>query len=106
MPNVLNPRDIVSRPDNMDETELHTYVAHVSLYKCNYFCYRFLQVVFANLHQKTPKICNCDWLLPCLILSFDPAHWCIPLQNCFHNRKTVSLKSKTEILKIPEISDV
>ena len=25
MPNVLSPRDLVSRPDNMDETVLHTY---------------------------------------------------------------------------------
>ena len=24
VPNVLSPRDIVSRPDNMDETVLHT----------------------------------------------------------------------------------
>ena len=24
MPNVLSPRDLVSRPDNMDETVLHT----------------------------------------------------------------------------------
>ena len=24
MPNVLNPRDLVSRPDNIDETVLHT----------------------------------------------------------------------------------
>ena len=23
VPNVLSPRDLVSRPDNMDETELH-----------------------------------------------------------------------------------
>ena len=25
MPNVLSPRDLVSRPDNMDETALQTY---------------------------------------------------------------------------------
>ena len=25
VPNVLSPRDIVSRPDNMDETVLHTH---------------------------------------------------------------------------------
>ena len=25
VPNVLSPRDLVSRPDNMDETVLHTY---------------------------------------------------------------------------------
>ena len=29
MPNVLSPRDLVSRPDSMDETVLHTPV-----YKC------------------------------------------------------------------------
>ena len=26
VPNVLGPRDIVSRPDNMDETVPHTYI--------------------------------------------------------------------------------
>ena len=26
VPNVLSPRDLVSRPDNMDETVLHTQV--------------------------------------------------------------------------------
>ena len=26
VPNVLTPRDLVSRPDNMDETVLHTIV--------------------------------------------------------------------------------
>ena len=26
VPNVLSPRDLVSRPDNMDETVLHTYL--------------------------------------------------------------------------------
>ena len=25
VPNVLSPMDLVSRPDNMDETVLHTY---------------------------------------------------------------------------------
>ena len=25
VPNVLSPRDLVSRPDNMDETVLHTF---------------------------------------------------------------------------------
>ena len=25
MPNVLSPRDLVFRPDNMDETEAHTH---------------------------------------------------------------------------------
>ena len=25
VPNVLSPRDLVSRPDNMDETVSHTY---------------------------------------------------------------------------------
>ena len=25
VPNVLSPRDLVSRPDNMDKTVLHTY---------------------------------------------------------------------------------
>ena len=25
VPNVISPRDLVSRPDNMDKTVLHTY---------------------------------------------------------------------------------
>ena len=30
MPNVLRPRDLVSRPDNMDGTVLHTYILILS----------------------------------------------------------------------------
>ena len=26
MPNMLSPRDLVSRPDNMDKTALHTFI--------------------------------------------------------------------------------
>ena len=29
MPNVLSPRDRVSRPDNMDETVLHTHYTKI-----------------------------------------------------------------------------
>ena len=29
VPNVLGPRDLVSRPDNMDETVLHTYLFYL-----------------------------------------------------------------------------
>ena len=29
MPNVLSPRDLVFRPDNMDETVPHTHTHHV-----------------------------------------------------------------------------
>ena len=35
VPNVLSPRDLVSRPDNMDETVLHTYFPTISF--CGYF---------------------------------------------------------------------
>ena len=31
MPNVLSPRDLVSRPDNMDETVLHNYCQNVMM---------------------------------------------------------------------------
>ena len=33
--------------------------------------------VFAEVQKtpKTPKSCNCDLLLPCLILSFSPSYW-------------------------------
>ena len=48
MPNVLSPRDLVSRPDNMDETVLHMYQSskthfflllfnHTTLYLCHTF---------------------------------------------------------------------
>ena len=30
VPNVLSPRDLVFRPDNMDETVPHTFVLHIS----------------------------------------------------------------------------
>ena len=29
VPNVLSPRDLVFRPDNMDETVPHTFVLHI-----------------------------------------------------------------------------
>ena len=32
MPNVLSPRDLVSKPDNMDETVLHTLFINYSFY--------------------------------------------------------------------------
>ena len=37
VPNVLSPRDLVSRPDNMDETEPHTLCLQLGLIKtvCN-----------------------------------------------------------------------
>ena len=31
MPNVFSPRDLVSRPDNMDETVLHTHLSFLAL---------------------------------------------------------------------------
>ena len=37
--------------------------------------------------------------------SFVPSRRCIALQKCTHNRTGVSLKSKTDFLKIPEICD-
>ena len=30
VPNVLSPRDLVSRPDNMDETVPHTHVSYMT----------------------------------------------------------------------------
>ena len=53
-----------------------------------------------------PKICNCDCLLPCLDLSCIPSYWCISLHKRIYNRNAVSLKSKTDFLKIPEICDI
>ena len=34
VPNVLSPRDLVSRPDNMDQTVLHTYTESLSCKIC------------------------------------------------------------------------
>ena len=44
MPNVLRPRDIVSRPDNMGETVLHTDE------KRGYF------FIFTWVHVRTPTV--------------------------------------------------
>ena len=37
VPNVLSPRNLVSKPDNMDETVLHTYFLH--------FCSGFVEFI-------------------------------------------------------------
>ena len=39
VPNVLSPRDLAFRPDNMDETVPHTGPAHSSLRKHAYAIY-------------------------------------------------------------------
>ena len=36
VPNVLSPRDLVSRPDNMDETVLHTKKTIEQIYRNRY----------------------------------------------------------------------
>ena len=41
MPNVLSPRDLVSRPDNMDETVLSSLVHICAMgldHKCQFMC--------------------------------------------------------------------
>ena len=38
MPNVLSPRDLVFRPDNMDETVPHKYGVSYTLPKLRPFC--------------------------------------------------------------------
>ena len=47
VPNVLSPRDLVFRPDNMDETVPHTHVCHNerALWLWNYL-YGFLVSVW------------------------------------------------------------
>ena len=82
------------------------YVAQLSLYKMiasvSVFC-KLLQQRYKN-HQPPPPI-----KLPLsLVASFSnfvisPSHWCIAMQKCTRNRLAVSLKSKTDFLKIPEI---
>ena len=66
------------------------------------FCKLFLQ---RYKNHRPPIKLQCAWLLPSLILSFVPSHRCITLQKCTHNRTGVSLKSKTDFLKISEICD-
>ena len=81
------------------------YVAQLSLYKHDSFCWRFLQIVRAEIKKKTHKIAiaaGCYFLQFC---HFVPSHWCIALQKRTHDRTAVSLKSKTDFLKIQEICE-
>ena len=74
-------------------------VALLSRYKRDNFCWRFLQVFFAELqkHQNPLKFANVATLS-----KFVRSYWCISLQKCFHNQKAVTLKYKIDFLKIPE----
>ena len=45
-------------------------------FSANCFCR-----VTKEITPPPPKMSNCDWLLPCLMLSFVPYHWCIALQK-------------------------
>ena len=56
------------------------------------------------MHQPPIKLQLCK-VATFTNFSFVPSHRCIALQKCTHNRTGVSLKSKTDFLKIPEISD-
>ena len=51
VPNVLSPRDLVFRPDNMDETVPHTRSAYVSLIHC--------RVNMSRVMRK-PFFCICE----------------------------------------------
>ena len=68
----------------------------------SFFCKLF---ALSQRNTDPRRICNCDWLLPCLVLSFVLSHWRIPLQKCFHTRNVVSFKSKADFFKITEICD-
>ena len=50
MPNVLSPRDLVSRPDNMDETVVSSSMVFVLLQCSSFFmCLKNTEVHRANL---------------------------------------------------------
>ena len=53
MPNVLSPRDLVSRPDNMDETVSHTWCCLI---------YRGCPVITQNVFVEPMSLCFHDKL--------------------------------------------
>ena len=47
VPNVLSQRDLVSRPDNMDETVLHTKY-HEELFECTFLTIKCMHLFITN----------------------------------------------------------
>ena len=75
MPNVLIPRDIVSRPDNMDETVLHTHMICA--------VYSFM------LMQTTTEARGIKSFLLCLGLKFYSNRFCL----IFNEKQIVRMAS-------------
>ena len=62
VPNVLSPRDLVFRPDNMDETVSHTHMlllglcyAYGSLFVLSKGSSIFLSSLFFTVHQRSQR---------------------------------------------------
>ena len=53
MPNVLSPRDLVSRPDNMDETVLSSWGPVREFPTCSYF-----EEAFPSIYDNSHFIVN------------------------------------------------
>ena len=56
MPNVLSPRDLVSRADNMDETVPHTLFILVKLS----LLFSFLSIFLASIGSQLIQIITCN----------------------------------------------
>ena len=60
VPNVLSPRDLVFRPDNMDETVPHTLLMYVLQFKDgSYIFYSVTPILVGRCDFKT-KICTSE----------------------------------------------
>ena len=80
MPNVLSPRDLVFRPDNMDKTVLHTQLAVLSTWPWGSLCHMTLKVQTDDPGKQCRSISG-SLLFPILsIISFERRHekTCIP----------------------------
>ena len=66
VPNVLSPRDIIFRPDNMDETVPHTYYERIMVKSDNVFLCKYL-FISSSLAQ------NLIWKVIFFLLILVPA---------------------------------
>ena len=60
MPNVLSPRDLVFRPDNMDETVPHIKLIDLNLQNCNFkLSHYFFRHRSVNTSSSSPGTIQC-----------------------------------------------
>ena len=62
VPNVFSPRDLVFRPDNMEETVLHTWSVYIYVIQTQY------RLVLVKIIVQTFQIKTEDFLSPQFIL--------------------------------------